>query len=125
MAGKLVHFEIAASDDGRAMDFYKSVFGWQFQDSGMPGVSYNMTEAGGPPAGAVYAMEGAEPGLLAYFDTDDIDESITKVRNAGGEAEDKQPIPHVGWFSHCTDTEGNRFGLFLSDESAEAPSGQS
>src|SRR5262245_61729511 len=49
MGGQLVHFEIAASDDGRAMDFYKSVLGWEFQDSGMPGVSYNMTEAGGQP----------------------------------------------------------------------------
>ena len=27
------------------------------------------------------------------------------------------PIPHVGWFAHCTDTEGNEFSLFESDES--------
>lgn len=117
MAGKLVHFEIAASDDARAMAFYKGVFDWEFQDSGMPGVSYNLTQAGGEPGGAVYAMEGVEPSILAYFDTDDIEGSIAKVREAGGQAEDKQPIPGVGWFSHCTDTEGNQFGLFLSDES--------
>jgi uncharacterized protein len=122
MAGKLVHFEIAASDDARAMDFYKQVLGWEFQDSGMPGVSYNLTEAGGEPGGAVYAMEGVDPGILVYFDTDDIDGSVAKVRDAGGQADDKQPIPGVGWFSHCTDTEGNRFGLFLSDESVAPPS---
>lgn len=121
MAGKLVHFEIAARDDKRAMDFYKSVFGWAFQDSGMPGVSYNLTEAGGEPGGAVYAMEDVEPSVLVYFDTDDIEGSIEKVRDAGGQADDKQPIPGVGWFSHCTDTEGNRFGLFLSDESVAPP----
>lgn len=123
MAGKLVHFEIAGSDDSRAMGFYKQVFGWQFQDSGMPGVSYNLTEAGGEPGGAVYAMEGVEPGILVYFDSDDIEASIASVREAGGQADDKQPIPGVGWFSHCTDTEGNRFGLFLSDESVQAPGG--
>ena len=33
------------------------------------------------------------------------------------EAEDKMPIPHVGWFTHCTDTEGNAFSLFHNDES--------
>jgi len=123
MAGKLVHFEIAGSDDSRAMGFYKQVFGWEFQDSGMPGVSYNLTEAGGEPGGAVYAMEGVEPGILVYFDSDDIEASIARVREAGGQADDKQPIPGVGWFSHCTDTEGNRFGIFLSDESVQAPEG--
>jgi hypothetical protein len=123
MAGQLVHFEIAASDDSRAMDFYKQVFDWQFQDSGMPGVNYNLTQAGGQPGGAVYAMEGVEPSIFVYFDTEDIESSIGKVRGAGGEAEEKQPIPGVGWFSHCSDTEGNRFGLFLSDESVTAPEG--
>jgi predicted enzyme related to lactoylglutathione lyase len=122
MAGKLVHFEIAASDDARAMDFYKRVLGWEFQDSGMPDVNYNLTQAGGDPGGAVYAMEGVEPSILVYFDTDDIDASVATVRDAGGQADDKQPIPGVGWFSHCTDTEGNRFGLFLSDESVAPPS---
>jgi predicted enzyme related to lactoylglutathione lyase len=123
MAGKLVHFEIAASDDGRAMEFYKQVLGWEFQDSGMPGVNYNLTQAGGEPGGAVYAMEGVEPSVLVYFDTEDIEASIAKVREAGGQADDKQPIPGVGWFSHCSDTEGNRFGLFLADESVAPPEG--
>jgi hypothetical protein len=122
MAGTLVHFEIAAQDDGRAMQFYEAVFGWAFKDAGMPGGTYNLTEAGGPPGGAVYAMEGVEPSILVYFDSDDIDASIAKVRGAGGQADDKQPIPGVGWFSHCTDTEGNRFGIFLSDESVQPPS---
>jgi uncharacterized protein len=122
MAGKLVHFDISAADDSRAMDFYKQVFGWEFQDSGTPGVSYNLTQAGGDPGGAVYAMEGVEPSILVYFDTDDMEGSIAKVRDAGGKADDKQPIPGVGWFSHCTDTEGNRFGLFLSDETVTGPS---
>lgn len=123
MAGKLVHFEIAAEDDGRAMQFYEAVFGWAFQDAGMPGGSYNLTEAGGQPGGAVYAMQGAEPSILVYFDTEDIDASVAKVREAGGQADDKQPIPGVGWFSHCKDTEGNSFAIFLSDESVGQPEG--
>ena len=56
-------------------------------------------------------------GTIVYFDTDDIDASIAKVRVGGGTSGDKQPIPHVGWFTHCTDTEGNNFSLFQSDES--------
>jgi predicted enzyme related to lactoylglutathione lyase len=55
-----------------------------------------------------------------YFDCDDIDASLAKVGEHGGESGEKQPIPHVGWFAHCTDTEGNGFGLFQSDESVTA-----
>ena len=59
---------------------------------------------------------------IVDFDTDDIDASIAKVKELGGEAEDKTPIPHVGWFSHCTYTEkGIAFSLFQSDESVQAP----
>jgi predicted enzyme related to lactoylglutathione lyase len=43
------------------------------------------------------------------------------VRELGGDAEDKEPIPHVGWFARCKDTEGNPFSLFQSDESVTMP----
>jgi predicted enzyme related to lactoylglutathione lyase len=121
MPGKLVHFEVPAKDTGRAKSFYGDVFGWSFNDSGMPGMDYNLTQAGGEPGGAVYSHEDAFDGIFVYFDTDDIDGSVQKVRDAGGEANDKGPIPGIGWFSHCKDTEGNDFGLFQSDESVAPP----
>ena len=58
--------------------------------------------------------------LIIYFDTDDIESSIARVRELGGSADDRQPIPGIGWFTHCKDTEGNAFSLFQSDESANA-----
>jgi predicted enzyme related to lactoylglutathione lyase len=61
--------------------------------------------------------DAAGTGTVVYFDTDDIDASIAKVRQGGGSAEEKAPIPHVGWFTRCKDTEGNSFSLFQSDES--------
>ncbi len=117
MAGKLVHFEMPAQDAARATRFYRDLFGWSFRDPGMPGVEYHMTEAGGEPGGAVYPSEGGEKGPIVYFDTDDIDAMLTHVRELGGEAEEKSPIPGVGWFARCRDTEGNPFSLFQSDES--------
>ena len=121
MAGKLVHFEVPAGDTARAKTFYTDVFGWSFNDSGMPGIDYSLTEAGGQPGGAVYTHDEQTPHIFVYFDSDDIDASVAKVREAGGEANDKAPIPSIGWFSHCKDTEGNIFGLFQSDESAPPP----
>jgi predicted enzyme related to lactoylglutathione lyase len=121
MAGQLVHFEIEAKDTDRATAFYSSVFGWSFGDSGMPGIDYRMTRTGEAQGGAVYASDKSGTRPLVYFDSDDIDASIAKVREAGGEAPDKQPIPGVGWFTHAKDTEGNEIGIFQSDESVQAP----
>ena len=115
MPGKLVHFELPAQDTKRARDFWSGVFGWSFNEPGMAGFEYWMTQTGQDQGGAIYPAD--KPGLIVYFDTDDIDASIAKVRELGGKAEDKMPIPHVGWFTPCSDTDGNAFSLFQSDES--------
>lgn len=116
MAGKLVHFEIPAADTGRAKGFWSGVLEWEFGDSAMPDFEYYMVRTGEDQGGAVMPSQGSS-GIIVYFDTDDVDASIGRVREGGGTAEDKMPIPHVGWFASCTDTEGNAFSLFQSDES--------
>ncbi len=120
MAGRLVHFELPAQDTDRAQKFYEDLFGWEFQTWNGP-VDYRMTKAGGDPGGAIYPSQSGEPGPLVYFDTEDIDGTVARFRELGGEAEDKQPIPGVGWYSRATDPEGNRVSLFQPDESAPAP----
>jgi hypothetical protein len=122
MAGKLVHFEIPAQDTGRAREFWGGVFGWKFGDSAMPEMEYYMVQTSSEQGGAIYPQQEGERGPIVYFDTDDIDKSIAKARELGGKADDKQPIPHVGWFARCTDPEGNDFSLFQSDESVTMPS---
>jgi len=124
MAGMLVHFELPADDTDRAVAFWSGVFGWSFGDSAMPELVYRMTQTGEGQGGAVYPRQEGERGPIVYFESDDIDASLDKVRANGGRADDKQPIPHVGWFARCTDTEGNDFSIFQSDESVPAPQGE-
>jgi predicted enzyme related to lactoylglutathione lyase len=50
--------------------------------------------------------------------TTDMDATLAKIAEAGGEAGEKKPIPQTGWFACCKDTEGNPFRLFESDENA-------
>jgi predicted enzyme related to lactoylglutathione lyase len=119
MEGQLVHFELPAADTGRAKEFYKSLFGWKFQEWSGP-VEYHMLD-GNEPGGAIFPSEESGSGPVVYFGTSDIDSSVARVRELGGSAEDKQPIPGVGWFARCRDTEGNDFSLFQSDESVPAP----
>ena len=106
-AGKVVWFEIPATDTGRARSFYGSLFGWQFQQF-EGGPEYHLTYEGG---GAIQPADG-QSGPLVYFGSGDIDASIARVRELGGQATDKHEIPGVGFSSHCTDTEGNSFGLY-------------
>jgi uncharacterized protein len=121
MTGQLVHFEVQAEDSDRAAAFYRDVFGWDFQDVGMPGMEYRMVRTGESQGGGLYQSDDRTGHLTVYFDTDDIDATIAKVRESGGEAGDKQPIPGVGWFASAKDTEGNAFSLFQSDESVSMP----
>jgi uncharacterized protein len=117
MAGKLVHFELPAHDAGRARAFWSGLFGWSFTDPGVAGMEYWMVRTGEDQGGAVYPSDGSLRGPIVYFATDDIDVSVARIRELGGKADDKQPIPGVGWFARCSHTEDNDFSLFRSDRS--------
>jgi predicted enzyme related to lactoylglutathione lyase len=116
MAGKIVHFELPSQDTDRAKAFWSGVFDWEFGDP--MGMEYWLTRTGDDQGGAIYKDE--KRGLTIYFETDDIDATIARVREHGGVAADKVPIPSTGWFARCTDSEGNDFSAFQSDESVTA-----
>jgi uncharacterized protein len=120
MPGKLVHFELPADDTTRAKEFWSSLFGWKYREWSGP-VEYNMLE-GIEPGGAIYPAQSGERGPIVYFDVDNMDADLARVAELGGTVElGKQPIPGVGWFARCRDTEGNPFSLFQSDESVPIP----
>jgi predicted enzyme related to lactoylglutathione lyase len=116
--GTIVHFELPSSDTDRAADFYRGLFGWQIGGSVMEGFDYRMFDAGDGQGGAVFPSDKAGSGPIVYFSTDDIEASVAKVRELGGQAEDKQPVPTHGWFASCVDTEGNHFSLWQNDPNA-------
>ena len=121
MGKKVVHVEFPAQDAERGKRFWEGVGGWSLNDAGMPGGQYLMWQQD-DQGGAVFNMEGAPAsGTTIYLGSDDIDADLAKVKELGGEAEEKQPIPNVGWFARCKDTEGNAFSLFQSDESVQLP----
>jgi predicted enzyme related to lactoylglutathione lyase len=122
MGKKVVHVEFPAQDAERGKKFWEGVGGWSLNDAGMPGGQYLMFQEG-DQGGAVFKMDQfPASGTTIYLGSDNIDADLAKVRELGGEAEDKQPIPSIGWFARCKDSEGNEFSLYQSDESAPAPS---
>lgn len=119
MAGKPVHVELPAQDTARAKEFYGSLFGWQFQSHG--DADYHMTQFDERSGRAIYGAEGGQRSPTVYFDVDDIDAAIARVRELGGESEEKAAVPGMGWYVACKDTEGTSFSLWQSDQSAAAP----
>lgn len=119
MGNKVVHVEFPAQDVTRGRKFWEAVGGWAIQDAGMEGMQYLMFQEG-DQGGAIYPKMDID-GPVVYYGSDDIDADVANVRELGGEADEKQPIPHVGWFARCKDSEGNAFSFFQSDESVQAP----
>jgi uncharacterized protein len=118
MAGKPVHFEIPASDTSRARDFYGNLFGWEWQTMEGP-VEYHMTRTSEDTGGAIFS---GDPGAIRpYFDVDDINAGVARVKELGGQVDDPQPVPTMGWFATGTDPEGNPIGLWQSDPNAQMP----
>ncbi len=120
MAGEMVHLEIPADDTAKSREFWGGLFGWEFE--AFPGpFEYHTTRLTDTQGAAITNAEPGKRGPLVYFDTDDINAGTARVKELGGEANDPQPVPSMGWFAVCKDSEGNEFGLWQTDTSAPNP----
>jgi uncharacterized protein len=120
MSGQVVQVEIPADDTGKGREFWGSLFGWEFQAAQGP-FEYHMTQISEQMGGAITSMEPGKQGLRVYFDVGEINAGAARVKELGGEAEEPRPVPGMGWFAVCKDTQGNDFGLWQHDPSAPAP----
>jgi len=120
---KIVHFEVNADDPLRAKSFYEEVFNWKIEKSEMP-MDYWMITAGSEDEqgidGGLQKREDTGDIVTNYIGVPSIDEFSKKIEANGGTIiTPKSPIPGTGYFALFKDTEGNRLGIFESDESAK------
>ena len=125
--GKVIHFEIHASDLDAAVAFYQALFGWKIQRWG--DAPYCLIDAGeGPGAnGAIMQRQGPAPaagapvmGATIIVGVDDIDATYARGLELGAEAaHEKLPVPGMGWSAYLRDPDGNVFGLFQEDAEAK------
>lgn len=122
MPGEIVHIEIPADDTVKSREFWGSLFGWQFQANPGP-FEYHTAQTAGQQGAAITNMEPGKRGTRSYFDVDDINAGVARVRELGGTANEPGPVPNMGWFATCKDPHGNDFGLWQNDPSAPTPEG--
>lgn len=118
---RVVHFEISADDTGRAVEFYRGVFGWEFRQFGGPRDYWLVTtgEYGEPGInGGVFRRDGPV-NFVNTVGVSSVDEFAAKVVEHGGKVVvPKMLIPGVGHLVYCQDTEQNVFGIIEGDPSA-------
>ena len=120
MPGQVVQVEIPADDTAEGREFWGSLFGWEFE--AFPGpFEYHTTQISERTGGAITNMEPGKRGPRVYFDVDEINAGVARVKELGGEADEPRPVPGMGWFAVCKDIQGNDFGLWQNDPSAPAP----
>lgn len=123
MAGRVVHFEIPYDDGDRARSFYEKVFGWH--STVLPDMGDYTIVTVGPTE---MEQGPTEPGFInggmmqreadwttpnVVIDTDNIEQSLDAVTEAGGTVVSKRmPVGDMGFTAYFRDTEGNLVGLW-------------
>jgi uncharacterized protein len=119
---RVIHFEIPASDPERASAFYRKVFGWKIEKWPGP-MEYWMVTTG------TDGVPGINGGLMRNttvktttntIGVESVDAAVKASTGARGKlVMPKTPIPGVGYFAYCEDTEGNLFGVMQADKNAK------
>lgn len=120
-----IFFEIQADDVKRAVEFYRTVFDWKFNQHPSLPVEYWDIETGGARGGLLQRPAKTPPpehGTNAYVcsvQVENFDEIAARIMtNSGQVALEKFPVPGRCWQGYFIDTEGNTFGVFEVDEKA-------
>lgn len=116
----VVYFEIPVNDINRAINFYKTVFNFDFDKATID--NYEMALF--PFADDIYGISGAlakgeiykptKDGVVIYFKTENIDVTLKLAASNGGQILYPKTDNGIGLVAEIEDTEGNRIALYQS-----------
>ncbi len=118
----VVYFEIPVKNMDRAMLFYKSVFNFDFAKEIIDNnemALFPFAEGTSGISGALAKGEIYKPtkeGVLIYFKTENIDETLRLSRENGGYILYPKTDNGIGYVAEFEDTEGNRIALYQAIE---------
>ncbi len=120
---RIIHFDITAENVERSIKFYEIAFGWKFTKWEGP-MEYWMVSTGPEDEpgidGGLSLREGGDVRVVNTIGVKSIDDTLENIVKAGGKiVQPKGPIPGIGYFAQCTDTEGTLFGVMESDMNAK------
>jgi len=124
VAASIVWFEIPADNVQRAKGFYAKLFGWKIKKfRGPMKVPYWHIDTGGgdqTPDGGMMERQSPEHAITNYINVASVEKAAAKVPKLGGKVVvPKTPVPQMGYFVVCQDTENNMFALWERNPNAK------
>jgi predicted enzyme related to lactoylglutathione lyase len=119
---KVEHFEIPADDVKRALDFYRTVFGWELNP--LPGIDYTrlltvriehnaVAQRPFEVNGAIVERNSEVRGPVVTISVSDMDDTLERIPKVGGRVVmGKKEFGKRGYTAYFQDTEGNVMGLW-------------
>lgn len=115
MVNEVVHFEIGALDAGRLADFYRDLFGWEFDETDPAYPVMAGTGTDGLGGGIMQLPEDVPPYVTVYVSVDSLDDTLRRAEQLGGKTVvEPMKIRDIGEFAMITDPEGHVLGLFAT-----------
>ena len=118
-SGKFIWYDLMTSDPKAAQDFYGKLIGWgtkEWEEGDQP---YTMWTNQEKPLGGVMEMpqevrsSGVPPHWIAYVSVDDVEQTVSKTRDAGGNVlKDSTDVPGAGSFAVLSDPQGAAFAIY-------------
>ncbi|MBV9023466.1 MAG: VOC family protein [Streptomycetaceae bacterium] len=112
--GTFVWNDCLATDPDRARTFYQQIFGYEYEsvEAGLP--DYTTFKVAGRPVGGIGAQppevpQGVPSFWNTYFSVEDIDQSVAKIRELGGEIIAGPHTKPFGRFAVARDQGGASF----------------
>ncbi|RYG75473.1 VOC family protein [bacterium] len=108
--------ELHAGDNDEAWAFYSELFGWTQSggmDMGEMGI-YRIFDCDGKPIGGMLTKmpDTPAPTWVYYFNVDDINAAVTRVKDNGGQIlMGPHEVPGGTWIVQCMDPHGALFAL--------------
>ena len=118
----VIYFEIPVNDIDRSIKFYQTVSNFEFSKEIIdnnemalfPFAEENSGISGALAKGEIYKQ--TKNGVLIYFKTSNIDETLTLATSNGGQILYPKTDNGIGFVAEVEDTEGNRIALFQGRE---------
>jgi len=127
----VIHFEIPANNPERLSEFYKNLFGWNFEKTSMgengdywmietrSGTARNMEKAQNTAGvnGGMMKKTNTDQRPVNYVLVESVDKFSKRIQDLGGKiVVPRTPIPGMGAFAIGLDPEGNQVGIFESSQ---------
>ena len=110
--------ELATVNVQEAKDFYGNVFGWEFEEHNMGGMTYTMAKLNGKDLAGIWAIPKEHaahvpPHWMSYILVDDVEKSLEKAKSAGATVvKEVTSAGEVGKFAIIIDPVGAHIAMW-------------